>query len=91
MDIMFFCDHKNIEDMYILMNKITQSSLTYSEKAKKKIKKYIEIYQNEYAGYREEQKQQFCEKVSTLKREVRQSEIAKELFKQCEADKILKF
>ena len=91
MDIMFFCDHKNIEDMYILMNKITQSSLTYSEKAKKKIKKYIEIYQNEYAGYREEQKQQFREKVSTLKREVRQSEIAKELFKQCEADKILKF
>lgn len=91
MDIMFFCDHKNIEDMYTLMNKITQSSLTYSEKAEKKIKKYIEIYQNEYAGYREEQKQQFREKVSTLKREIRQSEIAKELFKQCEADKILEF
>ena len=91
MDIMFFCDHKNIEDMYTLMNKITQSSLTYSEKAEKKIKKYIEIYQNEYEEYSEEQKQQFREKVSTLKREVRQSEIAKELFKQCEADKILEF
>lgn len=90
MDIMFFCDHNNIQIMYESLFNLINISKYYAQAAKDKIDNYIQRYEHEYEGYSSDEKQTFREEIKMLKCEINKSEIAKQVFKECGDNEKLK-